>query len=65
MTRTAQDAYSPVPLLTPLLAVLAVFAGIAAALQILYTGDFSRVPDRHLMGAETPPVSPDGLPCWA
>ncbi|KAJ4457162.1 putative Cleavage and polyadenylation specificity factor 73 [Paratrimastix pyriformis] len=28
--------------------------------KVLYTGDFSRISDRHLMGAETPPVSPDG-----
>ena len=29
--------------------------------RILYTGDFSRQPDRHLMGAETPVVVPDVL----
>eukprot|EP00659_Diplonema_papillatum_P008654 gene8654-13384_t len=29
--------------------------------RILYTGDFSREPDRHLMGAEIPVVSPDVL----
>ena len=29
--------------------------------QILYTGDFSRVEDRHLMAAELPPVVPDIL----
>ncbi|CAD2214862.1 cleavage and polyadenylation specificity factor subunit 3 [Angomonas deanei] len=27
--------------------------------RILYTGDFSRIPDRHLFGAEIPYVSPD------
>ena len=30
-------------------------------LQILYTGDFSRVEDRHLMAAEIPTVKPDVL----
>ncbi|EPY26156.1 cleavage and polyadenylation specificity factor subunit 3 [Strigomonas culicis] len=29
--------------------------------RILYTGDFSRVPDRHLLGAEIPMRSPDIL----
>ena len=29
--------------------------------RILYTGDFSREADRHLLGAETPVVSPDVL----
>eukprot|EP01065_Artemidia_motanka_P035240 TRINITY_DN43148_c0_g1_i1.p1 TRINITY_DN43148_c0_g1~~TRINITY_DN43148_c0_g1_i1.p1 ORF type:complete len:724 (+),score=259.09 TRINITY_DN43148_c0_g1_i1:112-2283(+) len=32
-----------------------------AGVRVLYTGDFSRHPDRHLMGAETPTVSPDVL----
>jgi cleavage and polyadenylation specificity factor subunit 3 len=32
-----------------------------AGVKILYTGDYSRTPDRHLMGAETPLVSPDIL----
>eukprot|EP01064_Diplonema_japonicum_P037007 TRINITY_DN8561_c5_g1_i1.p1 TRINITY_DN8561_c5_g1~~TRINITY_DN8561_c5_g1_i1.p1 ORF type:complete len:746 (+),score=210.41 TRINITY_DN8561_c5_g1_i1:83-2239(+) len=32
-----------------------------SGVKILYTGDFSREPDRHLMGAETPVVSPDIL----
>lgn len=27
--------------------------------QILYTGDFSRQEDRHLMAAEVPSVHPD------
>eukprot|EP00760_Papus_ankaliazontas_P001581 PhM_4_TR10516/c0_g1_i1/m.5424/K14403/CPSF3, YSH1; cleavage and polyadenylation specificity factor subunit 3 len=36
------------------------FVEIAGA-TILYTGDYSRTPDRHLMGAETPYVSPDIL----
>ena len=31
------------------------------AVKVLYTGDYSRYPDRHLMGAELPPVSPDVL----
>ena len=29
--------------------------------QILYTGDFSRQEDRHLMAAEIPTVKPDVL----
>ncbi len=29
--------------------------------KVLYTGDFSRQPDRHLLGAETPHVNPDVL----
>lgn len=32
-----------------------------AGVKILYTGDFSRTADRHLRGAEIPPVSPDIL----
>jgi len=32
-----------------------------AGVRILYTGDFSRQSDRHLLGAETPAVSPDVL----
>eukprot|EP00117_Sycon_ciliatum_P028944 scpid44241/ scgid3691/ Cleavage and polyadenylation specificity factor subunit 3; Cleavage and polyadenylation specificity factor 73 kDa subunit; mRNA 3&apos len=32
-----------------------------AGVKILYTGDFSRQEDRHLMAAEIPPVSPDVL----
>ncbi|KAM9980602.1 hypothetical protein ACTFIY_002907 [Dictyostelium cf. discoideum] len=32
-----------------------------AGVKILYTGDFSRQEDRHLMGAETPPVKVDVL----
>lgn len=31
--------------------------------RVLYTGDFSRWDDRHLTGAETPPISPDILLC--
>lgn len=30
-------------------------------MQILYTGDFSRQEDRHLMAAEIPTVHPDVL----
>ena len=30
-----------------------------AGVRILYTGDFSRQEDRHLMAAETPSMSPD------
>ena len=29
--------------------------------KVLYTGDYSRYPDRHLVGAETPPHCPDVL----
>eukprot|EP01059_Diplonema_ambulator_P035485 TRINITY_DN8360_c0_g3_i1.p1 TRINITY_DN8360_c0_g3~~TRINITY_DN8360_c0_g3_i1.p1 ORF type:complete len:718 (+),score=267.69 TRINITY_DN8360_c0_g3_i1:54-2207(+) len=32
-----------------------------SGVKILYTGDFSREPDRHLMGAETPVTAPDVL----
>ena len=32
-----------------------------AGVKILYTGDFSRVEDRHLMAAEIPTISPDLL----
>jgi len=32
-----------------------------AGVRILYTGDYSRVEDRHLMQAEIPPVCPDIL----
>ena len=34
-----------------------------AGVRVLYTGDFSRWDDRHLVGAETPTVSPDVLLC--
>lgn len=34
-----------------------------AGLRILYTGDFSREEDRHLVQAEIPPVKPDVLIC--
>lgn len=39
----------------------AMFMVDLAGMKTLYTGDFSRVPDRHLLGAEVPPVSPDIL----
>ena len=32
-----------------------------AGVKVLYTGDFSRVEDRHLMAAEIPSVTPDIL----
>lgn len=32
-----------------------------AGVKVLYTGDFSRQSDRHLLGAETPTLSPDVL----
>lgn len=34
-----------------------------AGVKILYTGDFSRLEDRHLCAAELPSVSPDVLIC--
>ena len=34
-----------------------------AGLKILYTGDYSREEDRHLVIAEIPPVRPDVLIC--
>lgn len=34
-----------------------------AGVRILYTGDFSRLEDRHLCAAELPTVSPDVLIC--
>lgn len=39
----------------------AMFMMDLAGMKALYTGDFSRVPDRHLLGAEVPPFSPDIL----
>eukprot|EP00796_Vickermania_ingenoplastis_P007370 gene7370-5186_t len=39
----------------------AMFMVNLAGMKALYTGDFSRVPDRHLLGAEIPPFSPDIL----
>ncbi|EGC30185.1 hypothetical protein DICPUDRAFT_158104 [Dictyostelium purpureum] len=39
----------------------AMFMVEIAGVKILYTGDFSRQEDRHLMGAETPPVKVDVL----
>ncbi|KAH9577264.1 Metallo-beta-lactamase [Trypanosoma melophagium] len=39
----------------------ALFMVDIAGMKTLYTGDFSRVPDRHLLGAEVPPYSPDIL----
>lgn len=34
-----------------------------AGLKILYTGDYSREEDRHLVMAEIPPVKPDVMIC--
>jgi len=34
-----------------------------AGLKILYTGDYSREEDRHLVVAEIPPVKPDVMIC--
>ncbi|KAL9934817.1 hypothetical protein V8E36_006592 [Tilletia maclaganii] len=34
-----------------------------AGLRILYTGDYSREEDRHLVQAEVPPIKPDVLIC--
>eukprot|EP00906_Rhabdomonas_costata_P036586 RCo051313 len=39
----------------------AMFMVEIAGIRVLYTGDYSRYPDRHLMGAETPEVAPDVL----
>ena len=39
----------------------AMFMVEIAGVRVLYTGDFSRQPDRHLLGAETPTLSPDIL----
>lgn len=39
----------------------AMFTVDIAGMKALYTGDFSTVPDRHLLGAEVPPFSPDIL----
>ncbi|PWV11053.1 putative cleavage and polyadenylation specificity factor subunit [Trypanosoma cruzi] len=39
----------------------ALFMVDIAGMKTLYTGDFSRVPDRHLLGAEVPSYSPDIL----
>ncbi|CAD7705383.1 unnamed protein product, partial [Ostreobium quekettii] len=36
----------------------AMFMVEIAGMRILYTGDYSRVPDRHLSGADLPPVKP-------
>jgi len=37
----------------------AMFMVEIAGMRALYTGDYSRVPDRHLPGADTPHVKPD------
>jgi cleavage and polyadenylation specificity factor subunit 3 len=34
-----------------------------AGLKILYTGDYSREEDRHLVMAEVPPIKPDVMIC--
>ena len=34
-----------------------------AGLKVLYTGDYSREEDRHLVIAEAPPVRPDVMIC--
>lgn len=39
----------------------AMFLVEIAGVKLLYTGDFSRQEDRHLMAAETPPVKVDVL----
>ena len=36
----------------------AMFMIEVAGVRVLYTGDFSRNPDRHLLGAETPAIAP-------
>lgn len=37
------------------------FYSILLSFKVLYTGDFSRVEDRHLMAAELPSIKPDVL----
>ena len=39
----------------------AMFLVEIAGIRCLYTGDYSRAPDRHLLGAEIPLISPDIL----
>lgn len=34
-----------------------------AGLKVLYTGDYSREEDRHLVIAEVPPIKPDVMIC--
>lgn len=34
-----------------------------AGLKVLYTGDYSREEERHLVKAEVPPVKPDVMIC--
>jgi len=34
-------------------------------LRVLYTGDYSRTPDRHLPGADLPPIPPHVVICEA
>lgn len=34
-----------------------------AGVKVLYTGDFSRLEDRHLCAAELPTIRPDVLIC--
>ncbi|RPB20469.1 Metallo-hydrolase/oxidoreductase [Terfezia boudieri ATCC MYA-4762] len=41
----------------------AMFMVEIAGLKILFTGDYSREDDRHLVSAEAPPVKPDVLIC--
>jgi hypothetical protein len=42
-----------------------VFRAQVAGLRCLYTGDYSRLPDRHLPAADTPPVRPHIGALWA
>ena len=41
----------------------AMFLIETAGLKVLYTGDYSREEDRHLVIAEVPPVKPDVMIC--
>ena len=41
----------------------AMFVVEIAGIRVLYTGDYSREEDRHLMAAETPPHRPEVLVC--
>jgi hypothetical protein len=43
----------------------AMFMVEVAGLRCLYTGDYSRLPDRHLPAADIPPISPHIGGHWA
>ena len=41
--------------------LLSIYPGVISGVRVLYTGDFSREEDRHLMAAELPSLRPDVL----